>query len=91
MENGMQITGSRWRVRSLAVLAAFGVLGMVAAAEETETATDGASSYQDDWGPDIGTKVPALAATDQEGDQRDLASLSGENGFLLFVSRSAVW
>ena len=49
------------------------------------------AAYQDDWGPPIGAALPAVAAADQTGAQRDLASLAGEQGLLLFFFRSANW
>ena len=51
----------------------------------------GASEYQDAWGPPVGAKMPPLSALDQHGERRDLASLSGERGLLLFAVRSADW
>ena len=50
-----------------------------------------AADYQDDWGPAVGTSMPAIAAADQTGTVRDLASLQGERGLLLFMVRSADW
>ena len=49
------------------------------------------TAYQDSWGPSVGDAIPPIAAEDQAGSIRDLASLSGEYGLLLLVSRSAVW
>ena len=50
-----------------------------------------ADAYQDGWGPSVGDAAAPLAAEDQDGKLRDLASLSGAKGLLLVVSRSAVW
>lgn len=50
-----------------------------------------AADYQDDWGPAVDTPMPAISAADQTGTVRDLASLSGERGLLLFMVRSADW
>ena len=50
-----------------------------------------ASDYQDAWGPPTGSELPPIAARDQGGEPRDLASLAGQNGTLLFVVRSADW
>ena len=63
------------------------------AASESKESTDAvpATAYQDAWGPPAGTTIPPLDAVDQHGTRRDLASLSGEKGFLVLVSRSAVW
>ena len=35
--------------------------------------------------------IPLLAASDQNGELQDLASLTGENGLLVLFNRSAVW
>ena len=50
-----------------------------------------AESFVDSWGPAVGTNAPAIEAEDQDGAVRDLASLSGERGVLLVLSRSADW
>lgn len=47
--------------------------------------------YQDAWGPPVGSALPSIAARDQADEPRDLASLSGERGLLLFAVRSADW
>lgn len=54
-------------------------------------AMTGHAAYQDDWGPPVGATLPPIAAADQTGAQRDLASLAGERGLLLFFVRSANW
>ncbi len=55
----------------------------------------GAGVFADDyvrgWGPEIGTTMPVLQAADQDGTPRELASLAGKQGLLLFVNRSADW
>ena len=51
----------------------------------------GASEYEDAWGPAVGTSMLPVAAADQTGTERDLASLTGERGLLLFMVRSADW
>ena len=43
------------------------------------------------WGPPVGATAPAIEAADQDGTLRDLASLCGERGVLLVLSRSADW
>ena len=50
-----------------------------------------AADYQDDWGPAVGTPMLEISAADQTGTVRDLASLAGERGLLLFMVRSADW
>lgn len=54
-------------------------------------AMSGQADYQDGWGPPVGATLPAVAAADQTGAERDLASLAGEQGLLLFFFRSANW
>ena len=50
-----------------------------------------ADDYADGWGLAVGTEAPAIAAKDQSGTLRDLASLAGERGLVLFLNRSADW
>lgn len=68
-----------------------GASGTVAGDAESSPGAAPATAYQDAWGPATGASIPAIAAKDQHGAERDLASLSGANGLLLVVSRSAVW
>lgn len=42
-------------------------------------------------GPEVGERIPDFRAPDQFGDQRDLDSVSGPNGAMVFVYRSADW
>ncbi len=53
--------------------------------------TSVAASYAQAWGPAIGEAMPVLDAPDQGGEQQTLASLSGDQGMLLFLNRSADW
>lgn len=50
-----------------------------------------ADEYADGWGPAVGSRLPVLEAPDQTGTVRTLADLSGEQGLLLFLARSADW
>lgn len=50
-----------------------------------------ADEYSAGWGPSVGTVLPPIAAVDQAGVEHHLASLSGDHGLLLFLSRSADW
>lgn len=50
-----------------------------------------AEEYADGWGLAVGAQAPAIAAKDQSGALRDLGSLAGERGLLLFLNRSADW
>lgn len=74
---------------------ALAVVGILAAAGlgagDASTQGDGGDAYQDRWGPALGEVMPTFAAEDQDGDARGIASLSGERGLVLVVSRSAVW
>ena len=76
--------------------AAMSIVGLLAsanglAADEASAGAGGSDAYQDGWGPAVGDTIPTLAAEDQDGNVRDLASLTGEEGLVLVVSRSAVW
>jgi hypothetical protein len=51
----------------------------------------GSADYVDQWGLPVGQPAPPVEAPDQTGVVRDLASLSGENGLLLFFNRSTDW
>lgn len=53
--------------------------------------TVSSSEYSEGWGPEIGTELPILEAPDQTGTIRTLADLTGEQGLLLFLNRSADW
>ena len=64
---------------------------VVAFAAAAVTMTVAASDYEDDWGPAVGSSMPAIAALDQSGELRDLENLGGERGLLLFMVRSADW
>ena len=45
-----------------------------------------------DFGPPVGAHVPeALSARDQNGAEKNFASLVGENGLVLLMTRSADW
>jgi len=49
------------------------------------------SEYSDAWGPELGSMLPVLEAPDQTGTVRTLEDLTGEQGLLLFLNRSADW
>ena len=49
------------------------------------------ADYAAEWGPKVGTPMPAISAPDQEGTLRALAELQGENGVLILFNRSADW
>ena len=51
----------------------------------------GNADYADDWGPDVGSTIPVLEAVDQDGELRTLNNLTGSQGLLLFLNRSADW
>jgi len=63
------------------------LLGILSFIGLTATADD----YSASWGPAIGTSMPLLAASDQDGQARSLTNLAGDQGLLLFLSRSADW
>lgn len=49
------------------------------------------SEYAAAWGPGVGSMVPMLAATDQDGNQQTLDTLKGSNGLLFVFNRSVDW
>lgn len=49
------------------------------------------SKYAAAWGPVVGSTVPMLAATDQDGNQQTLDTLKGSNGLLFVFNRSVDW
>ena len=69
----------RWLPRLAAII--FAVMSLQVSADD----------YSAGWGPAVGTALPPIAAPDQAGVERRLADLSGEQGLLLFLSRSADW
>lgn len=83
------MTTQRLTTTALAMVGLLATTGT--AASEASAKDDAADAYQEGWGPSVGDTIPALAAQDQDGNLRDLASLSGEGGLVLLVSRSAVW
>ena len=50
-----------------------------------------ADSYQNNWGPEVGSQIALLAAKDQNGDLQELKDLTGSQGVLIFYNRSADW
>ena len=62
---------------------------MAAAAAFTLVAPAVAQTHN--FGPAIGAAIPAISAPDQTGATRTLASLTGENGIVLLVTRAADW
>ena len=50
-----------------------------------------ADDYAASWGPAVGAQLPVLQALDQSGTPRNLDNLAGEQGLLMFLSRSADW
>ena len=50
-----------------------------------------ASDYANNWGPEVGSSSPLLAAPDHRGTNQSLSTLAGENGLLLIFNRSVDW
>jgi len=50
-----------------------------------------ASAQTHAFGPAVGVTLPAISAPDQTGAARTLASLAGERGTVLLVTRAADW
>lgn len=88
MHENTRTTG-RGRI-PLAVALVAGVLAVSSGASE-DVADDEATGYAADWGPAIGTAIPEFETRDSQGTSRDFASLAGDRGLLLVISRSADW
>ena len=71
-------------VTSLILVAVMGLSSLTAA-------ESGAKTYAQEWGPAVGTPLPLLQAQDQNSQEQTLASLTGKQGLLLFLNRSADW
>jgi peroxiredoxin len=50
-----------------------------------------AAAQTHNFGPAVGATLPAISAQDQTGAERTVASLAGENGLVLLVTRAADW
>ena len=50
-----------------------------------------ASSANWTTGPEVGQRLPAIAALDQHGERRTFDDVKGPNGALVFFFRSADW
>ena len=64
------------------------VIALLMSFAHTAVAED---DYAKQWGPKVGTPLPAIAAADETGATRDFDSLAGENGLLILFNRSASW
>ena len=73
------------QVSASSVLIALLAIGLIS------SQTAAANEYAAGWGPAVGTKVPVLAASDQSGAAQTLRTLTGKQGLLLFMNRSADW
>ena len=49
------------------------------------------SEFQEKWGPDVGSSLPALSVKDIQGENRYLADLAGKKGVVLVFVRSSDW
>ena len=74
-----------WRCGLKPVLQIAAVLSLVAPVSVY------ADDYSANWGPAVGSQLPLLAAKDQSGVDQTLRSLTGKQGLLLFMNRSADW
>lgn len=64
---------------------------LVSLAGLSAVAAFAADEYSGNWGPATGSQLPVLEAYDQEGQLQTLESLTGDQGLLLFLNRSADW
>jgi peroxiredoxin len=64
------------------------LIGLALAAVLSVTA---AAAQSHNLGPAVGSTLPTISAVDQTGATRSLATLSGERGTVLLVTRAADW
>ncbi len=55
------------------------------------SAASGSAEYLDQWGPALGIQLPTLQVPDETGAVRTLDDLTGDEGLLLVLVRSADW
>ena len=49
------------------------------------------SDYAASWGPSVGSTVPLMSASDQDGQTQNLDTLMGSKGLLFVFNRSVDW
>lgn len=49
------------------------------------------ADYKDTWSLPVGTEIPPISMSDQNGETQSFESLRGARGLLLFFNRSADW
>ena len=49
------------------------------------------SDYAASWGPSVGSSVPLMSASDQNGQTQNLDTLMGSKGLLFVFNRSVDW
>ena len=49
------------------------------------------SDYAASWGPSVGSTVPLMSASDQNGQIQNLDTLMGSRGLLFVFNRSVDW
>ena len=82
----------RLEVAAVAVLCVgLGLTIPVAVLAQGRASTPTAQPEVQRLGPQVGQKVPDFTLTDQDGRERPLHSLMGEQGLILVFSRSADW
>ena len=81
---------SRW-IQGTALLCGMGVAIGISLAQAPKKAAAKTPTPKITTGPEVGRKVPHFEVLDQHGQKQTLQSLSGPNGLLLLVHRSADW
>ena len=52
----------------------------------------GASDWEDNWGPEVGSELPEVSVDDTDGNEKSLKDLTGDSkGLLLFFVRTSNW
>ncbi len=84
------MNASRW-IQGVALLCGMCVAVGISLAQAPKKAAAKTPTPKITTGPEVGQKVPYFEVLDQQGQKQTLQSLSGPNGLLLLIHRSADW
>ena len=79
------------RIRTTAAAALILLAGTMAAQERPRLQQMKPGDIGMRTGPDVGERIPAFSAPDQNGKKQTFETLKGENGMMLVFVRSVDW
>ena len=79
------------RIRATLTAAAFLLAGSLAAQDRPRLQQMKPGDIGLRTGPDVGERVPAFSAPDQNGTRQTFATLKGEDGLMMVFVRSVDW